>query len=82
MSNAKNVTGHPESNSPNLTGSKKLWDIVILMDSNRKNIFAKYLFPGKTVKIIPFGNIEKAKRIISDSFFLKCKGNNTAFWCQ
>ena len=74
MSNAKNVTGHPESNSPNLTGSKKLWDIVILMDSNRKNIFEKHLFPGKTVKIIPCGNTEKAKRIISDPFFLNAKG--------
>ena len=69
-SNAKNVTGHPESNSPNLTGSEGLWDIVILMDLNRKNIFAKHLFPGKTAKIIPCGNIEKAKRIISDPFFL------------
>ena len=44
------------------------------MDSNRKNIFAKHLFPGKTVKIIPCGNIEKAEQIISDPFFLNAKG--------
>ena len=74
MGNAKNVTGHPESNSLNLNGSKKLWDIVILMDSNRKNILAKHLFPCKTVKIIPCGIIEKAKRIISNPFFLNAKG--------
>ena len=74
ISNSKNVTWHLESNSPHLIGSKKLWDILILMDSNRKNIFVKYLFPGKTVKTIPSGNIEKAKRIISDPFFLNAKG--------
>ena len=47
----------------------KLYDIVVLMDSNRRFLNKKRLFPGKNVLIKPCGSLESASKILDSPDF-------------